>query len=335
MKTILAYPGVVAFVLQWGLLAAGLAPAMAAQSPAERRAALLKQAASGPAARPALTAALQDDNAVVRRTAFRLLLDLGEAARPAWIGALSNSDTLVRRAALSAVCDPPRADVVPYLRQALADADPFVRLTAVNVLVQIKPRTQEVNDLLTQASKDETAPVREVASAAIWPFFKETISIRDRKDWDHEIKVAQTIPLPLEGWKLKTDPKADGHLHKWYEPAFNDADWQPIKIGAAWEDQGLKYDGVAWYRGTFDLPAKPQCLAAELAFGGVDEIAWVWVNGQYVGQHDLGTEGWDKPFALDVTNELKWGQKNQVTVRVYDSAYAGGIWKPVTIQVLQ
>jgi hypothetical protein len=36
-----------------------------------------------------------------------------------------------------------------------------------------------------------------------------------------------------------------------------------------------------------------------------------------------------------VTHELKWGQKNQITVRVYDSAYAGGIWKPVSVQVLQ
>ncbi|MBI3922688.1 MAG: beta galactosidase jelly roll domain-containing protein, partial [Armatimonadetes bacterium] len=128
---------------------------------------------------------------------------------------------------------------------------------------------------------------------------------------------------------------ADGHLQKWFEPTFDDSTWLPISIESAWEEQGQKYDGIAWYRGSFDLPAKSEQLAAEIAFGGVDEIAWVWISGQYVGQHDLGTEGWDKPFTLDVTKELKWGQKNQITVRVYDSAYAGGIWKPVKIEVLK
>lgn len=320
------------------LIAALAVPADAqkpAPSPAARRTALLQQATKGEAAIPALSAALQDENLVVRRTAIRLLTELGAPARPALVAALDNSDVLVRRTALSAICDPPTAEVVPQLGKAMGDPEPLIRLTAVNLLVQLKPRTQQIQDLLQAASKDEAQAVRDVAAQAVWPFFKETSSIRDRKDWDHDIKVSQTIPLPLEGWRFKQDPKQDGHLQKWYEPAFDDSGWTPIKIGAPWEEQGQTYDGVGWYRGSFDLPAKPENLAVELAFGGVDEIAWVWVNGQYVGQHDLGTEGWDKAFTLDATKELKWGEKNQITVRVYDSAYAGGIWKPVTIQVLQ
>jgi len=330
VKTSLVHVGVVLLALQLGV-----AQAAPDQSPAARRLALIQQADKGAAAVPALTAGLQDENLVVRRTAVRLLIDVGAPARPALVGALDNADALVRRAALSAVCDPLTAAALPSLKKGLADTDALMRLAAVQLLVQLKPRTQEMNDLLERASKDEAQAVREVAAAAVWPFFKETVSIRDRKDWDHDIKVAQELPLPTEGWRFQTDPKADGHLKKWYEPAFNDAAWLAIKIGSSWEEQGQAYDGVAWYRGTFDLPAKPQCLAVEMAFGGVDEIAWVWINGQYVGQHDLGTEGWDKPFALDVTPALKWGEKNQITVRVYDSAYAGGIWKPVTIQVLQ
>jgi hypothetical protein len=335
VKTPLVHLGVLLLVLQLGAAEMGRAQPPTSKPPAARRAALIQQAAKGEAALPALGAGLQDENLVVRRTAVRLLTEAGAAARPALVGALDNSDALVRRAALSAVCDPLTGEALPHLKKAITDPDPIMRLTAVQLLVQLKPRTQEMNDLLEKARQDEATAVREVAAAAVWPFFKETVSIRDRKDWDHDVKVAQEIPLPTEGWRFKTDPKADGHLQKWYEPAHDDSAWLPIKIGAAWEEQGQTYDGVAWYRGSFDLPAKPECLAVEMAFGGVDEIAWVWINGQYVGQHDLGTEGWDKPFALDVTKELKWGEKNQITVRVYDSAYAGGIWKPVTIQVLQ
>jgi len=323
-----------ALALAW-CLAAALAGA-AETGAAERRAVLLREAGRGERAIPALAGALADENLVVRRTAVRLLADLGAPARPALTAALDNSDALVRRAALVAVCAPLTAESLPPLRQAMADLDPVLRLTAVGLLVQMTPRTAEVADLLEKARQDDSGAVRDVAAQAVWPFYKETVSIRDRQDWDHDITVAQSFPLPKAGWRFCTDPKADGHLQKWFEPGFDDSGWLPIAIESAWEEQGQAYDGVAWYRGWFDLPATaPDCLAVELAFGAVDEIAWVWINGQYVGQHDLGPEGWDKPFALDVTRELKWGARNQVTVRVNDSAYAGGIWKPVSIQVLK
>ena len=316
-------------------VATAIAGPAAGPSAAQRRTAVFEQAARGARAIPALTAALRDDNLVVRRTAIRLLADMGAPARPALQGALDNSDVLVRRTALRALCDPPTAASLPPLGAALKDPDPLLRLTAVNLAVQISPRTDAALALLELARKDESSAVREVACQALWPFYKETVSLRDRKNWDHDIKVAQSIPLPKDGWKLKLDPLAEGHLQKWYEPAYDDSAWLPISIESAWEEQGHVYDGIAWYRGWFGLPAKPETIGVEMAFGGVDEVAWVWVNGQYVGQHDIGAAGWDQPFALDVTAALKWGARNQVTVRVYDSAQAGGIWKPVTIQVLQ
>ena len=108
--------------------------------------------------------------------------------------------------------------------------------------------------------------------------------------------------------------------------------WRRLR---AWQKAGVQYIGVAWYRRTIDLPAKPKHVAVEMRFKGVDECAWVWVNGVYVGDHDLGPTGWDKEFTLDVTKELKWGAKNQITVRAMNTAHAGGIWRPVVIEVLQ
>lgn len=331
MRNALVHMGILAVALS----ATAVCAADGQASPAERRAAVLKLADQGEAAVPALAAALQDENLVVRRTAVRMLVEVGAPAREALAAALSNSDALVRRAALSGLSDPLTPEALPHLARSIGDPDPVMRLTAVNMLVQLTPRTEEITGLLEQARKDEFGAVRDVAARALWPFFKATVSIRERKDWDHDIKVSQTIPLPKEGWRFKTDPNADGHLQKWYEPGYDDSGWLPIKIESAWEEQGQAYDGYAWYRGSFDLPEKPDCLAVEIAFGAVDEVAWVWVNGQYVGQHDIGAEGWDDAFTLDVTKELLWGQRNQITVRVHDSAYAGGIWKPVSIQVLQ
>jgi len=312
------------------------APAPSGPQPAaQRRAALLRQAAKGPAAIPRLAAALNDEDPVVRRTAARLLAEMGPPARSVLLQALNNADFLVRRTALVALCTPLTPAAQPVLSQALQDPHLLVRLTAVHLLVALQPRTEAVTELLNRARQDEAPAVREVAAQALWPFFRETVSIRDRQDWDHALQVVQTIPLPREGWRFQTDPQQDGHLKGWMEPSFDDSGWAPIHLEEAWEPQGFKYDGVAWYRGWFDLPAEPEHLAVEVRFGAVDECAWVWINGQYVGQHDLGPEGWDRPFTLDVTSALRWGQRNQITVRVYDSTQAGGIWKPVQLEVLK
>ena len=82
-------------------------------------------------------------------------------------------------------------------------------------------------------------------------------------------------------------------------------------------------------------PAPAEMKAVELYFRGVDESAWVWLNGKYVGQHDLGPSGWDKPFHLDVTGEILWGKENVLAVRVEDTQYGGGIWRPVSVEILK
>ena len=316
-------------------LAAVTTGAAAADSPSERRAALLACSAQGAAAIPALTAALEDENGVVRRTATRLLAKLGEPAGEQLSKALGNSDFVVRLIALRKLTEVLQRDATPYLATALKDDSPVIRQIAVSELVSIQPRGEQIQQLIEAASRDDAPAVREIAAKALWPFHKEVTSIRDRKDWDHDIEVAQAIPLPTTGWRFALDPGRDGHLNKWHEASFDDSGWVEIGIAKAWEEQGHEYDGVAWYRRDFTLPAKPDCLAVELHFGAVDECAWVWVNGTYVGQHDIGPEGWDKPFTLDVTDAVLWDAENQITVRVLDSKFAGGIWKPVAVEVLK
>jgi beta-galactosidase/beta-glucuronidase len=140
--------------------------------------------------------------------------------------------------------------------------------------------------------------------------------------------------LPKEGWKFKLDPSRTGHLDGWFGGDFDDAGWDDIAIEQAWQEADYDYIGVTWYRRTITLPAKPDLFAAEMVFEGVDESAWLWVNGEYAGQHDIGMAGWDKLFRIDVTPLLNWGSENQITVRAMNTRYAGGIWKPVYIEAL-
>lgn len=145
---------------------------------------------------------------------------------------------------------------------------------------------------------------------------------------------ARTIPLPDEGWKFRRDPERIGGEGAWHAAELDDAEWEDIGIGQAWQRFGHDYIGVAWYRASFDLPPREQWDLVELHFGGVDESAWVWINGRKVGSHDIGPSGWNVPFSLPADEQLVWGGSNQITVRAMNTAAMGGIWRPVTVRCL-
>jgi len=300
-----------------------------------RRAALQKAAAAGTKAVPALVQGLTDQNMVVRRTAARLLSRIEPLPADALSKALVNKDALVRRVAMDRLTTPLGPKAVPYLETALADPAPELRLAAVERLAAIKPRTKEVVDLLTRARVDADTSVARAAGQSLWDFHRDVKRLSERSDWDYEVRIAKTLPLPKDGWRFRTDPRAGGHVEKWFATGFDDAKWQQIPIEQAWQKAGVNYVGVSWYRRLVDLPAKPDLNAVEIRFLGVDESAWVWINGVYVGAHDVGPMGYNKPFALDITKEVKWGAANQITVRAMSTKGNGGIWRPARIEILK
>ena len=163
---------------------------------------------------------------------------------------------------------------------------------------------------------------------------RETIRLKDNKAFDHDIVKVATIPLPTEGLKFSLDEEDEGIEKEWFAESFAEEKWASLKVGP-WERQGYDYNGIAWYRIRFDMPEKPACNAVELFCPSVDECAWVWLNGIYVGQHDIGPSGWNKPFWIDITADIRWGASNLLVIRVEDSAQAGGILKPMTLEVLK
>jgi len=326
-------------------LALACLPVLSADTVAVRRQQVLVAAAKGPAGLAALQSALKDESALVRRPAIRALVALGAPAHKALTEALNNADPVVRRAALLALVGEPSQASLPILVRALADEDAGVRGSVVGLLVAIKPRTDEVLGLLRQAANDKATEVQMLAALALAAAGAtpkafsvqppDRVPLRRRPDMADQIsriELALTVPLPKDGWRFRVDPASEGHLQKWFDVAYDDSTWGEMPIGAFWTPE---YIGVAWYRRQFDLPDRPEHLAAELVFEAVDETAWVWVNGVYVGGQDIGPDGWDKPFRVDVTEELRWNATNQITVRVLNTAFAGGIWKPVRLDALK
>ena len=74
-----------------------------------------------------------------------------------------------------------------------------------------------------------------------------------------------------------------------------------------------------WYRRTFTLPRDWRRERILLHFGAVDWDARVWVNGQDIGEHQGGYDG----FSFDITSALRASGPQQIVVAVTDPTDAG------------
>lgn len=276
---------------------------------------------------------------VLRRKAFKRLLYSEATFEKAVSFGLADDDSQIRKTCLYELFMKDRGRALPVMHKMVADDSPEVCIMVVELARALEDKTEREAIAMKMLATSKVSEVRKAASRALgFDFFREVTLYSSNPANDHEVVTLKTIELPKDGWRFKTDESEVGHRGE--QPFFleklDDSEWHPISIGLSWEKQGIPYDGIAWYRLKLTLPEKPEgAQASELHFFGVDECAWVWVNGTYVGQHNLGDRGWNIPFKLDVTKELRWGQENLIVVRVEDSAQAGGIYKGITLEVLK
>ena len=137
----------------------------------------------------------------------------------------------------------------------------------------------------------------------------------------------EVAAVPMQ-WKFRLDESEHPQRHHAYAaPDFDDADWDTIDIGRAWEDQGYGgYDEGAWYRTRIEVNAKAD-RPVLMAFGGVDKDAYVYVNGQWVGGH----YAWDRPFILDISDQVVRDGENTVALYVYDGMLMGGVYGLINV----
>lgn len=118
--------------------------------------------------------------------------------------------------------------------------------------------------------------------------------------------------------------------------------WEKVTLPHTWnaidgQDGGNDYyQGAGWYEKTFCLDAVP--AKAYIRFEGVNKLAEVWCNGEYIGEH----RGGFSTFTLDITRCLECGE-NEISVKadngkeleIYphfaDFTFFGGIYRDVQL----
>jgi glycosidase len=126
-------------------------------------------------------------------------------------------------------------------------------------------------------------------------------------------------------WSFRTDPQKIGVGAGWMREEV-DTGWSPITVPGAWEEHSnaTSFDGVAWYRTTFEAPSTDEPWS--IYFEGVDDDATVWLNGREIGSH----VGYADPFVLDAGEAARLG-RNLLAVRVVDHAGPGGLVRPLHV----
>jgi len=143
---------------------------------------------------------------------------------------------------------------------------------------------------------------------------------------------SNSVSIDLEGtWKFTT-----GDDLAWADPAFDDTAWSDLQVpgsGGGFD----KYDGFAWYRLTFDLPAEAQGANLVASLGFLDDVDEAYLNGVRIGGSGSlpptpKSQWFEKRLYPVPAAAPVFGGENTIAVRLYDMNGGGGWYKgPVGI----
>ena len=122
---------------------------------------------------------------------------------------------------------------------------------------------------------------------------------------------------------------------------FGDGKWRLIDLPHDWAIElpfdekaegghGFKAIGrdypensIGWYRKSFPIGKELLGKRISIQFDGIYRNARVWCNGTFLKHNDTGYLG----FSVDLSNTLRYGQKNNITVRVDASEFEGWFYE--------
>ena len=192
------------------------------------------------------------------------------------------------------------------------------------------------------------------------PITLEKITAKWQSCIDAESAALPKVYLPAE-WIFTTDPEDRGVSEKWFaDPKYYDAareadrgreadQHQPaLEKGlrgctstAAWAGSSRASRASTATAGTSRTWRYPQELLGKkhlyLYFRGVNEQAWVYVNGELAFERSYASTGKGvgelagAPFSFDAKKWLKPGATNRIAVRVTHVAGLGGISLPAML----
>ena len=122
----------------------------------------------------------------------------------------------------------------------------------------------------------------------------------------------------MAAWWTAADPAPDAA-----KLGFQDQAWGTMDVPGPWESKDLPgFDGIVWFRRTFEIPAELAGKAAQLFLGPIDDRDVTSINGHEVGRLDV----WNHKRQYAVAAGVLTAGTNTIAIRVLDTGSGGGIF---------
>ena len=143
-------------------------------------------------------------------------------------------------------------------------------------------------------------------------------------------------------WQFRFDKENAGETGNWASKSaaeFPERITVPFSWGSKLSGLENKAD-IGWYRRAVKIPEAWKGKRVFLVVGASDWITKGWIDGQPVGEH----QGGYTPFEFELTSQVKWGEEQQVVLRVDDTPHpfklegkqgygeAKGIWQTIYLE---
>lgn len=119
--------------------------------------------------------------------------------------------------------------------------------------------------------------------------------------------------IDLSGFfDFKLDPDNVGEEENWQKGVESS---RSIGIPGSWNEQFIDtrdYLGPTWHFKKFYVPSSWKEKLVWFRIGAANYYAKVWINGEFIGEH----EGGYLPFQFEVTDKVKFGKENFLSVKV-------------------
>ena len=133
---------------------------------------------------------------------------------------------------------------------------------------------------------------------------------------------ADAFPMAKAG-----DAHRDAEGHAFYEADYRETGWQPVTLPHTFNDEDLFRDRIqdggsgqrrtaAFYRNILTIPARHKNHKVLLAFEGLRQTCYLYVNGTLAGYYEAGVA----PFGFDITPYVRYDAPNLIAIATDNTA---------------
>lgn len=134
-------------------------------------------------------------------------------------------------------------------------------------------------------------------------------------------------------WRFKVDKNNEGLEKEWFKEPLKDTILMPVpsSYNDITQDPKIRdHIGMVWYETEFIIPKSWIDKRIFVRVGSASHTAMVFINGNKVAEH----KGGFLPFEGEITNFVRFGEKNRITIMV-DNTLTWDILPPGEVRLIE